>query len=657
MLLLEFFAAKRYSGADRIYVAPHIPPKLLNNALDSYGLNEDPNSIRVLIDDTVFGSGKEGALIAEDFFGFKEVFADMEPFEFKDVDALEAKGAKVHLNGEAVTSMSVVDKKNLQHFFALLNEWREGIRAGAVVAPVVAEGPAVLSDVQVQQVVEGVVTAAQRLAPERVFVKPNIPPKKLQGALASYGGTLTADDVLILIDDTLFGGAKEGLLFGRETFTMKGLMDSPRLFFWRHAETLSLTKRDLYINGRKIGALTQVGEKELGPFLLAINAALKAARAGDVRGALVEIPAPVEPDYTATDEVEALTFIEPEVPVQRAPVRTVTAQPEKMTPKTAADTAADTAANSGTKDKLLGYIAGAIEQNKSKIIPFLKEKTGEASLAALRNDENIEKLAGILYAFLPGFVRLALKEHVFVRFVLENRNKILDKLLQEETQPLSAPAAPAPLAMLGLDNQLDDLLGDDSAPVAADGAAAIAKMRGISHALKAELTDADDVMLFTLPIQCLDAVLAKAQKLSNQPQAGVESQILFALSFMYGFSYHKIPEPMRHDNVFEAFFTGFLMVCEKYLEVPGAVVDVENESVPFAYSLAKVVSKQDLNMMVRKMLTEAEAVQQAGEFEVDDIMSLLREANNFATGWITALTQQIVAEEQALQRKWGDVLS
>lgn len=221
----------------------------------------------------------------------------------------------------------------------------------------------------------------------------------------------------------------------------------------------------------------------------------------------------------------------------------------------------------------------------------MKEKTGEASLAALRNDENIEKLAGILYAFLPGFVRLALKEQVFVRFVLENRNKILEKLLQEENQTLSAPSVPAPLVLLGLDNQLDDLLGYDSVPVAADGAAAIAKMRSISHALKAELTSADDLVLFALPTQCLDAVLAKAEKLSSQPQAGVESQILFALSFMYGFSYHKIPESMRHDNVFEAFFTGFLMVCEKYLEVPGAVVDVENESVPFAYSLAKVVSK------------------------------------------------------------------
>ncbi|RMS24242.1 hypothetical protein [Pseudomonas syringae] len=627
MLLQEFFAAKRYSGADRIYVAPYIPSIMLNNALDSYGLNEDPASIRVLIDDTVFGSGKEGALIAEDFFGFKEVFSDMEPYEFKDVKKLEAKGAKVHVDGEAVTTMSVVDKKNLQHFFALLDEWREVVRTGGAIAPGEAKGPAELSEQQVQRVVQNVVTAAQRLAPERVFVKPNIPPKKLQGALASYGGTLSADDVLILIDDTLFGGAKEGMLFGRETFAMKVLMSSPRLFFWRHAETLNLTKRDLHINGHKIGALTQVGEKEIGPFLLAINAALEAARAGNAS------VAPVESAHTATDEIEALTFIKPLILEQPTPVRTVTAQPEKITP----EKAVATPAISGTKDKLLDYIAGAIEQNKSKIIPFLKEKTGEASLAALRNDENIEKLAGILYAFLPGFVRLALKEQVFVKFVLENRNKILDKLLQEEAETFATLAAPMPVAMLGFDNQLNDLLDDAPPPLVADGAAAIAKMQSISQALQAELTD-DAEVLFSLPIQCLDAVLTKAQKLADQPQAEVESHIMFALSFMYGFSYHKIPEQMRQDNVFEAFFTGFLMVCDKYLELPGAVVDVENESVPFAYSLARVTTKQDLNTMVRKILTEAEAVQQPGEFQADDIISLLREANSFATGWITGLT-------------------
>lgn len=47
---------------------------------------------------------------------------------------------------------------------------------------------------------------------ERVFLAPNIPRKKLQGALDSYGERLRAQDVVVLIDDTVFGGAREGVL-------------------------------------------------------------------------------------------------------------------------------------------------------------------------------------------------------------------------------------------------------------------------------------------------------------------------------------------------------------------------------------------------------------------------------------------------------------
>ncbi|WLH89812.1 hypothetical protein PSH87_25135 [Pseudomonas sp. FP453] len=44
------------------------------------------------------------------------------------------------------------------------------------------------------------------------------------------------------------------------------VFEAPRLFFWRHLEGLSVEKRDLYINARKVGSFTQVGEKELGEF-------------------------------------------------------------------------------------------------------------------------------------------------------------------------------------------------------------------------------------------------------------------------------------------------------------------------------------------------------------------------------------------------------
>lgn len=47
---------------------------------------------------------------------------------------------------------------------------------------------------------------------ERVFVAPHIPRKKLLGALGGYGEGLRAQDVVVLIDDTVFGGAREGVL-------------------------------------------------------------------------------------------------------------------------------------------------------------------------------------------------------------------------------------------------------------------------------------------------------------------------------------------------------------------------------------------------------------------------------------------------------------
>lgn len=85
--------------------------------------------------------------------------------------------------------------------------------------------------------------------------------------------------------------------------------------------------------------------------------------------------------------------------------------------------------DSKAKDKIMSYVSVAIEKNKSKLLPLLKDKGGEA----LKSDANIEKLAKVIYAFLPGVVRFALKEQVFVQFMLDNRSKLLGKLLEEES--------------------------------------------------------------------------------------------------------------------------------------------------------------------------------------------------------------------------------
>lgn len=61
-----------------------------------------------------------------------------------------------------------------------------------------------------------------------MFIYPNIPQKKLHSAINSYAHGVSDTEVLILLDDTVFGGAKEGLLITSNAMYAKGLMESPK---------------------------------------------------------------------------------------------------------------------------------------------------------------------------------------------------------------------------------------------------------------------------------------------------------------------------------------------------------------------------------------------------------------------------------------------
>ena len=56
---------------------------------------------------------------------------------------------------------------------------------------------------------------------DRIYAHPHIPEKKLQGAISSYAPKIQPTAVLVLLDDTLFGGAKEGLLITSDAIYYK----------------------------------------------------------------------------------------------------------------------------------------------------------------------------------------------------------------------------------------------------------------------------------------------------------------------------------------------------------------------------------------------------------------------------------------------------
>jgi hypothetical protein len=66
----------RMNQSSNIYVRPYFDQKKLYNAINSYALDIPPNDIILMVDDTTFGSGKDGALVTMGLLRTKKIFSD-----------------------------------------------------------------------------------------------------------------------------------------------------------------------------------------------------------------------------------------------------------------------------------------------------------------------------------------------------------------------------------------------------------------------------------------------------------------------------------------------------------------------------------------------------------------------------------------------------
>lgn len=84
--------------------------------------------------------------------------------------------------------------------------------------------------------------------------------------------------------------------------------------------------------------------------------------------------------------------------------------------------------NSNLSEKLTGPVSAILEKHQTTIIPMLGN-----GATALRNDEAVRKVAGYCYLLLPGLLGLAIREPVFVDFVLSHRERLLERLVAPES--------------------------------------------------------------------------------------------------------------------------------------------------------------------------------------------------------------------------------
>lgn len=97
---------------------------------------------------------------------------------------------------------------------------------------------------------------------DAVYIAPNIPHGKLHGALSSFiPAGVSPNDVLVLIDDTVFGSAKEGVALTSTHLYCKQIMDAPKQFALNTIQSIhfgsGFLNGGLYVNGQYVSGMTK----------------------------------------------------------------------------------------------------------------------------------------------------------------------------------------------------------------------------------------------------------------------------------------------------------------------------------------------------------------------------------------------------------------
>ena len=112
-----------------------------------------------------------------------------------------------------------------------------------------------------------------------IFVHPNIPRDKLAGAMNYIDSSVRPEDVVLLLDDTVFGSAKDGLVLTETTLYVHEKFCEPAEYDFADISAISVRNEFLsnvlYIDNVRVAALSQPSKDTLIALCLIINTYLK----------------------------------------------------------------------------------------------------------------------------------------------------------------------------------------------------------------------------------------------------------------------------------------------------------------------------------------------------------------------------------------------
>lgn len=100
-----------------------------------------------------------------------------------------------------------------------------------------------------------------QLDTSKIFCKGHIPEKKMANVLGSYAKNIKREDILILVDDTVFGGAKDGLILARQGLFLNKPFEDPLFLAIAGIDKISSEGRNIFVNDTQATRLDIIDKK------------------------------------------------------------------------------------------------------------------------------------------------------------------------------------------------------------------------------------------------------------------------------------------------------------------------------------------------------------------------------------------------------------
>jgi hypothetical protein len=223
-----------------IFFQPNIPEVKLTNALGAFAKDVMPEDVLVLLDNSVSGSAKEGAILTETHLyshtrSQKPVIIRLSSIE----DVSYKKGGlgtepMLLINGSPFLEMQEPSRAARRRFALMLKEIVTALQSPVNAAAskdatqLKADGtPTVPQESHRMGIREIVERYDPTITDNHFFFQPNIPEKKLSNALGAFAKDVTPEDVLVLLDNSAFGSAKEGAILTETRLYAHSIMQRP----------------------------------------------------------------------------------------------------------------------------------------------------------------------------------------------------------------------------------------------------------------------------------------------------------------------------------------------------------------------------------------------------------------------------------------------